>query len=306
MLTQTNMSDYGQQMEDDVDVLRAFARTFAQRAGALDERFVDRGRAVGELRLLDAIGPEGAGVGALRDRLGLDSGYLSRLLRRLAGDGLVDVVTDPDDGRRRVARLTPAGCRQWSALDADADRWAQALLAPLGDRDRGRLRAALQSAACLLRAATVSFDVVDPASVDAVSTRRRYVEELDRRFGVSVHTSDGQDGDAPLHAPTGALVVLHDGADPVGCGGVRRLSPRVAEVKRMWVAPDWRGAGLGRRLLTDLEERAAAMGATHVRLDTHDTLTEAIALYERSGYVQVPPYNDNPEATRWYEKQLMQ
>ncbi len=73
----------------------------------------------------------------------------------------------------------------------------------------------------------------------------------------------------------------------------------------MWVSPDARGLGLSRRLLGNLEARAAEHGARLVRLDTNAALTQAVTLYERSGYRRIPPYNDNAYATHWFEKDLL-
>jgi ribosomal protein S18 acetylase RimI-like enzyme len=72
----------------------------------------------------------------------------------------------------------------------------------------------------------------------------------------------------------------------------------------MWVAESARGLGLGRRLLAELENRAAEQGASAVRLETNKTLVEAISLYRSAGYVEVAPFNDEPYAHHWFEKQL--
>lgn len=108
--------------------------------------------------------------------------------------------------------------------------------------------------------------------------------------------------------PAGVFVLLYDGEEPVGCGGVRRvpdgeLGPRY-EVKHLYVRDTGRGRGWGRMLLADLERRAAELGAAEMVLDTHHTLDAAAALYTRSGYTEIAPYNDNANATRWYAKPL--
>ena len=72
----------------------------------------------------------------------------------------------------------------------------------------------------------------------------------------------------------------------------------------MWVAPDARGLGLGRRLLLELERHARAAGAKVVRLETNQTLEEAIHLYRSSGYREVAAFNDEPYAHHWFEKRL--
>jgi GNAT superfamily N-acetyltransferase len=78
----------------------------------------------------------------------------------------------------------------------------------------------------------------------------------------------------------------------------------VTDIKRMWLAESARGLGLGRRLLERLEELARQHGSTEVRLETGDVLTEAIGLYRSAGYAEVPPFNDEPFADRWFAKPL--
>jgi ribosomal protein S18 acetylase RimI-like enzyme len=90
----------------------------------------------------------------------------------------------------------------------------------------------------------------------------------------------------------------------VACGAVQTIEPRVGEIKRMWVAEDWRGFGLGRRMVLELEGISAAMGHRLVRLDTNGALTSAISLYESMGYRAVERYNDNPYAHHWFEKTI--
>jgi ribosomal protein S18 acetylase RimI-like enzyme len=72
----------------------------------------------------------------------------------------------------------------------------------------------------------------------------------------------------------------------------------------MWVSPAARGLGLGRRLLAELEALVASSGATVARLETNRALVEAIALYRSAGYVEVPPFNDEPFADHWFEKKI--
>ena len=79
---------------------------------------------------------------------------------------------------------------------------------------------------------------------------------------------------------------------------------RPAEIKRMWVAAEARGLGLGRRLLAELEDRAWTRGARRARLETNRALQEAMSLYRSSGYVDVPAFNDEPYAHHGFEKRL--
>jgi DNA-binding MarR family transcriptional regulator len=104
-----------------VSAVRRFNRTVTQRIGALEDAFLSRGRPLGHSRVLWEVGIEGIDVRTLRARLGLDSGYLSRVLRSLEAEGLVVVHSGHSDGRGRVARLTAAGLHERSELDRRSD-----------------------------------------------------------------------------------------------------------------------------------------------------------------------------------------
>ena len=278
------------------DTLRRFNRTYTQRIGALDESFLGTGRPLAVSRLLFEIGPDGAGVRELRERLDLDSGYLTRLLRRLTDEGLVELQSDPVDGRRRVATLTAAGQRTWRELEDRSEDLARGLVAALTDRQRDRLTEALATADLLVRAATVQLREVSPTDPVALEAVSHYFAELDRRF------SHGFDPGEPDHA--GTFVVATSDGRPVAYGGVRPLDAETGEIKRMWVHDDWRGAGLGSRMLRELEALARRLGHHRVVLDTNGTLTEAIAMYARAGYAPIERYNDNPYAEAFFEKSL--
>ncbi|RYP89078.1 GNAT family N-acetyltransferase [Nocardioides guangzhouensis] len=294
-------------MASDVDVLRHFNRAWTQRIGALDESFLGSGRPLGPSRLLFEIGstPDSAVVRELRDRLGIDSGYLSRLLRQLESDGLVRVGPDPADRRRRVATLTAAGRKAWTRLEDRSERLAERLVEPLTPRQRTRLTEALATADLLVRAATVDLSPTDPAGRDGRAAIAAYVTELDRRFENGFDPGDGLDEEAAaMSAPYGMFLVARSEGTVVACGGVRDLGDGAVEIKRMWVHDDWRGAGLGTRVLRALEDEARRLGHRRVRLDTNGALLEAIAMYERAGYRHIGRYNDNPYAQAWFEKDL--
>jgi GNAT superfamily N-acetyltransferase len=109
-----------------------------------------------------------------------------------------------------------------------------------------------------------------------------------------------------LSPPHGGFLVLLEDGRPVAGGGVKQLDERACEIKRMYVVPDARGRGLGRALLESLEALARDLGYTVARLDTGAKQPGAQRLYERSGYASVPDYNDNPYASFWGEKPLVE
>jgi DNA-binding MarR family transcriptional regulator len=290
---------------DEVATLRTFNRCYTQRIGVLAESYLGTGRALGPSRLLFEIGADGARVVDLRRRLGLDSGYLSRLLRQLEQENLVTLSADPGDGRQRIVRLSPAGRGEWRRLDRRSDDVARHLVEPLSARQRAELASALATAERLLRAATVETDLVDPRSPAAQSALARYFGELDERFRSGFDPGAGGAADiAAMRSPDGAFVLMRSDQVTVGCGGLQRIDDATGEIKRMWIDPDWRGLGLGGRLLTRLEAVARELGRTRVVLDTNETLVEAIAMYERAGYQQIERYSDNPYAHHWFAKDL--
>jgi DNA-binding MarR family transcriptional regulator/GNAT superfamily N-acetyltransferase len=290
---------------DDVEVLRRFNRAWSQRVGLLEDSYLGQGRSLGASRLLFEIGVDGDGVLGLRRRLGLDSGYLSRLLRALEDERLVDVRRDPADRRRRIVVPTARGRRAIERLEERSEERARVLVGPLGPSQRRRLAEALATAERLIRAATCDVEEVDVDSPDAAAAVGRYVAEIDARFASGFDPSTGGPTDLDrLRRPHGCFLVLRADETVIACGGLQRHARTIAEVKRMWVDPDWRGCGLGSRLLGALEARAGELGCREVYLDTNGTLTEAIAMYERAGYRRIARYNDNPYAEAWFAKRL--
>ncbi len=285
--------------------VRSFNRIVVQRVGALDDHYLARDRPLGEARVLWEIGVDGCDVRALRSRLCLDSGYLSRLLRSLEAAALVTITVRTDDRRVRTAILTPAGLAERALLERRSDDLARSFLEPLGEQARQRLVAAMAVVEQLLTASLVDIDVVDPATPDAQYCVREYFAELARRFptGFDPALSISAELDE-LRPPSGMFLLATLRAEPVGCGALKLHGEEPAELKRMWVAESARGLGLGRRLLGELERHAAASGVATVRLETNKSLTEAIALYRSAGYREVEAFNDEPYAHHWFEKQL--
>ncbi|GAA2314182.1 helix-turn-helix domain-containing GNAT family N-acetyltransferase [Streptomyces kunmingensis] len=291
---------------EQVDQVRRFNRVVAERVGVLHDKYLGGTRTYGQARLLWELGGDGAhDVRSVRDRLGLDSGYVSRLLRALERDGLVAVEPHPRDRRVRTARLTEAGRKERAGLDDRSDALAVSLLEPLGDRQRSRLTSAMAEVERLLTASVVSVESLDPGHGDAVHCLRSYAAELKDLFEGGFDPANSLLPDpGELRPPRGLFLVARLHGEPVGCAGLKLPSGAPAEIKRLWVSPAARGLGLARRLLAELEERAARHGSDRVRLDTNKALEAATRLYRTSGYREVPAFNDEPYAHHWFEKRL--
>ncbi len=288
-----------------VKAVRSFNRIVTERVGALDEQYLGTGRPLGQARMLWEIGFDGADVRELRRRFGLDSGHASRLLRALEQQGLVEMGASPADGRVRRARLTAAGKRERRKLDRLSDELATSMLEPLDATQRTRLQTAMAEVERLLRASLIEIEVADPAPRTALVPRpvlgragRALRRRLDRTETLQISRDE-------LTPPNGLVLVARLRGRPVGCGSLLFDGRKPAYIKRMWISPDVRGAGLGRRLLLELERHAARVGQVKVvQLETNRALTEAIALYRATGYREVAPFNDEKYAHHWFEKRL--
>jgi GNAT superfamily N-acetyltransferase/DNA-binding MarR family transcriptional regulator len=291
-----------------VAAVRRFNRTVTQRVGALDDEYMARGRPLAQARLLWEIGPGGTEVAALRARLGLDSGYLSRLLRTLESDGLVTVGPADQaggDGRVRAATLTDVGRAEWVELDKRSDELASSILEPLTEQRRDRLVAAMAEVERLLIASMVMIEPCPPSDPRARACVRAYARDIGRRFDDGFDpTLSNAVHDEELVPPAGVFLLATLNAEPVACGAVKLHRGSPAEIKRVWVADTVRGLGIGRRMLGELERYAAERGWTAVRLDTNRNLTEAIAMYRSAGYREIEPYNAEHYAHHWFEKRL--
>src|SRR5579862_745419 len=290
---------------DAVERLRSFHRTVTERVGALEAEYLGRSRPLGESRLLWEIGSDGVDVRDLRRRLGLDSGYASRMLRSLEAQGLVTVKTSSVDGRVRTARLTARGKREAAELDRLSDELASSILEPLDEHQRAKLADAAETVRRLLEASSITVEPEPAGGAGARWCIAQYFDELGRRFdqgfdpALSIPAAE-----ADMTPPHGVLLVARLRGRPIGCGALKLHPGEPTELKRMWVDPSTRGLGLGRRLLRELEHHAASAGATTIRLETNASLAEAIALYRSAGYDEVPAFNDEPYAHHWFEKHL--
>lgn len=290
---------------DEIQLVRAFNRTVAERIGALGDGFLGRDRPMGASRTLWEIGSKGADVRELRARLGLDSGYMSRVLRSLEHEGMITVDASPRDSRVRRVRLTAAGRAERAELERRSNEVARSFLSPLNSSQRARLVEAMTNVERLLRASMVTFGIEDPTTPDARWCIGQYFAELKARFEAGFDPSLGISAEAhELTPPAGELLVARLRGRAIGCGALKLHDGAPAELKRMWIAPDARGLGLGRRLLAELERHAGAAGARVVHLETNGNLKEAIQLYRSSGYREVAAFNDEPYAHHWFEKRI--
>lgn len=284
--------------------IRRFNRLVTRRVGALEESYLRRGRPLSEARLIFETGADGADLRALRATLGLDSGYLSRLLQSLKTQGLVKVGKQAADARLRRVSLTAKGRAEFDAYQELSDELARSMLAPLEAPERERLVAAMAEVERLIRAGAVEVRLEAPDTSEARWCLGEYFAEIALRFEAGFDPVKNPVGDEEMTPPSGYLFLARLDGRPVGCGALTRVDATTGDVKRVWTAPSARGVGVARRLMGMIEATARGAGLTTLRLDTNRSLKEALALYRKLGFEEVAAFNANPYAHHWFQKPL--
>ncbi len=151
---------------------------------------------------------------------------------------------------------------------------------------------------------TPEFELVRPDDPAVQPLFADFIRETDGPLGIDLEAEIAKGPPADLTPPHGVLLLVRVDDEPAGLGGIRHLDTPTAEIKTMYLSPVFRGRGLSRQLLGELERIARERGCGAVRLDTSDYLAEAIGLYRASGYREVPDYNANPKASLWFERPL--
>ncbi|BCB86681.1 bifunctional helix-turn-helix transcriptional regulator/GNAT family N-acetyltransferase [Phytohabitans suffuscus] len=296
-------------MKDPVGGVRAFNRFYTGMIGVLQEGLLSTPYTLTEARLLFELAHgDAVEVVDLRRRLGLDAGYLSRILARFEADGLVRRSRSTVDGRRQVIELTEAG----RAVDADLERRSDAqiaeLIGGLGEVDQRRLLGAMGTIRELLGGRPPADLVVlrPPAPGDLGWVVQRHGAIYAREFGwdesfealVARVVADFAAGHDPRREA--AWIAEVDGA-PVGCVMCVRRDETTAQLRLLLVEPGARGLGVGGRLVEECLRFARRAGYTRIMLWTYDKTVDAHRIYQRLGFTL-----DEEKKVRAYGQDLVE
>jgi DNA-binding MarR family transcriptional regulator/GNAT superfamily N-acetyltransferase len=275
-----------------VDAFRAFNRFYTSVIGVLREGLLDTPFSLTEARVIFELAQrDGTEVAQLRRELGIDAGYLSRILARFEADGLVDRQRSDADARRQVVRLARRGRSAFKELDKRSSDEIRRLLGPLSEDEQRRLAAAMVTIRDILRdtrsTARVSFRSPGPGDFGWVIERHGalYCQEYgwDQTFEALVAriVADYIDQNDPKHE---AAWIAEVNGERVGCIFCMKKTAKVAQLRILLVEPTARGMGIGSRLVDECIGFARRAGYKQLMLWTNDVLNDARRIYERAGF----------------------
>jgi DNA-binding MarR family transcriptional regulator len=279
-----------------VEAVRRFNRFYTKRIGVLHEGLVGSPFSLAEARVLYELASSGQTTAThLGRELGVDGGYLSRILRRFDRAGLIDRKRSESDGRQRPLRLTGPGREAFAALDSRSRGENGAMLGALPRADQRRLIAAMRTVEDLLGAtpkerAPYLIRPHQPGDLGWIVHRHGllYAEEYgwDETFEALVAriAADFLDN---LDPKAERCWIAEKDGEIAGCVLLVRRSKRVAKLRLLLVEPKARGLGIGARLVEECLRFARRAGYRKVTLWTNSVLTAARHLYENAGFTLV-------------------
>jgi DNA-binding MarR family transcriptional regulator/GNAT superfamily N-acetyltransferase len=276
-----------------VGVVRGFSRFWTRRIGALEESYLQSPFSLTEVRVLYELAHAGeTSASRLKEVLGLDAGYLSRILRGFEERGLVDKKPSATDGRRSMLSLTARGREAFAPLDARSQEEIGSMLDALSDVEVERLDGAMRTIQELLGDRTEPgvpylLRPHGPGDMGWVVHRHGvlYAREYgwDERFEALVAriVADFVDGYDPARE---RCWIAEKNGEPVGSVFLVKESESVAKLRLLLVEPEARGLGIGARLVEECIRFAGSSGYEKLTLWTNDVLHAAHHIYERAGF----------------------
>lgn len=288
------------ELDAEIALIRAFNREYTRRIGALCEGYLDSPFSLTEARVIYEIAQrEGMTATELVERLGLNEGYVSRIVKRLEARGLLQRQASTMDGRRRHLRLTPAGKRQFMMLNRRSQQQVQAMLSSL-DAERRRvvvssmraLRAALESdrGTKAAAASSVTLRPHQPGDIGWVIGQhgRLYAQEYGWNLEFEALVAEIAAKFLRRFDPTRERCwIAERDRQRLGCVFLVAKNRSTAQLRLLLVVPEARGAGLGRMLVSECVRFAREAGYRKIVLWTQKNLAAARHLYAEAGFRKV-------------------
>ena len=280
--------------ESRISAVRAFNRFYTRQLGVLGQKLLESPFSLSEARVLyelahgDSVAAKEIGI-----KLDLDPGYLSRIVQKLADDGLIGRKPSAADRRQQQLSLTAKGRQAFAKLDRSSHDDVARALRPLSDADQRRLTAAMSTIEALLeRSQAPAATLREPRPGDmgwvVQSHGAQYASEygFDSSFEALVADIAAKFLSSFDASRERCWIAELDGA-PVGSVFLVRHDDEVAKLRLLLVEPSGRGHGLGRRLVGECIAFARACGYRKITLWTQSILTAARKIYQDAGFVLV-------------------
>ena len=288
-------------IERRIGAVRRFSRFYTGVIGALQEGLLQSNFSLTEARVLfELANCDSTTASVLGRELGLDAGYLSRILRRFAQERLVARTVSEQDRRQSVLALTEAGRAAFAPLDARSQEEVGALLSALPEPAQAEVVAAMARIEALLRAGRTAdwrLREPEPGDIGWVVARHGalYAREygFDARFEALVARVAGAFLDSHDPARERCWIAEHDGVN-LGSVFLVRVDDELARLRLLLVEPAARGLGIGKRLVAECVAFARAAGYRRITLWTNDVLVAARGIYQAAGFLPVAskPHSD--------------
>ena len=296
----------GNLLERQAQAVRAFNRFYTRQIGLLEEGMLESAFSLTEVRVLYELAHRERLTAARLGRdLGLDAGYLSRILKKFTAKGYLERLASAEDGRQRFLGLTPAGRKAFAPLNARSQEMIAELLRPLTEQQRAAVVAAMAMIRELLGDGPppkVSYVIRPPEPGDvtwAVSRQaalyaseygwdgsfETLVAEIGAKFLADFDPEQERCWIAERDGRVVGSVFLVN-ADDAGKDG-SKTGGEEAKLRMLYVDPEARGLGIGRRLVQECIRFARARGYRRLTLWTNDVLTAARRIYEDEGFTLV-------------------
>lgn len=282
-------------MPDTADSLRHFNRFYTQHIGLLERSYLDSGMTLTQVRILFEIHDGTRTAREIAHVLGLDEGYLSRILTQFTKQGLITRQRSDRDARRSDLQISPLGAERMAQLVARSRSVINASIAPLNTADRAQLVAATQTIRrCLsdqaLVPAGVQFRDLEIGDIGLIASRHGvlYAKEhgFDQSFELAVADILLEFQRRRLPNVERAWVACRD-QQMLGSVFCVRVSDQEAKLRLFYLEPAARGLGLGRQMLQLCLRFAREAGYQRMTLWTHETHQAACALYLAAGFSMI-------------------
>ncbi len=293
-------ADVSASLAADVAAVRRFTRFYTQKFGVLGGKLYGAGLSLTEARVLYEIATRaGATAGELGRELGVDAGYMSRIVRAFGQRGWVARKASPKDGRVQLLSLTPKGRAAFAKIDKTSAKQVEELLAPLPAARRAQLMSAMGGVARDLGATPENPGKTDSDRPDIILRPHR---PGDMGWVVSAHGAlyaREYGWDISFEALVAEIVakflkefdserercwIAEMAGEPVGSAFIVKASDEVAKLRLLIIDPKARGRGLGKRLVDECIAFARAAGYRRIALWTNDILHAARAIYAKAGF----------------------